>query len=149
MRRTLAIAIVTAGLGFALSAPAAWAADAAKAEAAKPGTSVEMPILVAPLSADGKLLAYAYVSSTIVASSASAAIDIRDKAPFIQDAFIRDVNGAPIGRKDAPDKLDSGGLKARLLADTRRIVGAGKVADIQFTQVQITPLRPEAGQSGP
>jgi hypothetical protein len=144
MRRIIAIAAV----GLALGQPGAvFAAEPApKADNSKPGTNVEMPILVAPLSADGKLIAYAYVSSTLVASSAVAAIEIRDKTPFLQDAFIRDVNGAPIGQKDAPGKLDQDGLKARLLADARKVVGSAKVAAVQFTQVQVTPLRPDAAQ---
>jgi hypothetical protein len=140
MRRFLAIAAVSLVLGL----PAARAGEPAKADAPKPGTSVEMPILVAPLSVDGKLMAYAYISSTIVATSSAAAIAIRSKTPFIQDAFIRDVNGQPIGRKDAPGKLDPDGLKARFLADVRRVMGAGKAADLVFTQIQMTPFQPKA-----
>ena len=53
---------------------------------------LEMPFLIAPLNQDGKLVGYAYISSKIVAASLSAAVSVREKTPFLQDAFVRDVN---------------------------------------------------------
>jgi hypothetical protein len=123
-----------------LAAPAS-AADAPK-KPQEPGTSVEMPYLIAPLASDDRLVAYAYISSKILATSPSAAMDIREKIPFIQDAFVRDVNGATIGMASDPTKIDSANLKARVLADVRRILGAAKVAGIEIVAVQIAPLRP-------
>lgn len=110
-----------------------------------PGTTVEMPILIAPMVVEGRLNGYAYVSSSIVASSPAAAIDVRANVPFIQDAYVRDVNAASIVKAGTPDQLDSDGLVARLLADARRIVGTAKVAGVRLTQVQISPLRPNQG----
>lgn len=146
MRRPARLAALS--LALCLVAQPVWA-GAHKAEGgekadkpAKPGTNVEMPILVAPIVIDGKLTAYAYVSSTIVASSSAAAIEIRSKVPFIQDAFVRHVNTDPMGKGPAAHKIDRDALKARLLADARHVVGAEKVVAIQFTQVQVSPLRP-------
>lgn len=140
------LALISAGLlalGLA-TAPVAQAAGGQSAPA--PGTTVEMPILVAPMTNDGKLTAYAYISSSLIATSTSAAINVRAKTPFIQDAFVRDVNGSSIVMPNQPDKLDSQHLQARLLADARRIVGPDIIAAIQFTQVQISQLRGGAGQ---
>jgi hypothetical protein len=123
-----------------LAAPAS-AADAPK-KPQEPGTSVEMPYLIAPLAGGDRLVAYAYISSKILATSPSAAMDIRDKTPFIQDAFVRDVNGATIGMPADPTKIDSANLKARLLSDLRRVMGAGKVAGIEIVAIQIAQLRP-------
>lgn len=113
-------------------------------KAPEPGTSVEMPYVIAPITIDDKLTAYAYISTKIVATSPSAAIDIRMKTPFIQDAFVRDVNALPVGASLDATKVDSPALAARLLKDTRRIMGQGKVASIAITQIQIAQLRPQS-----
>ena len=131
--RALATSLLAIGL---LSAPAL-AAENAPA----PGTTVEMPILLAPMVVEGRLNGYAYVSSTIVATSPNAAIDVRAKTPFIQDAYVRDVNGATIVKAKDGTAVDTDGLIARLLADARRIVGEKKIAGVKLTQVSITPLR--------
>lgn len=106
-----------------------------------PGTSVEMPYLIAPVIVDGKLVSNAYVSSKIVATSAAASIVVRDRLPFIQDAFVRDVNAAPIGKPADPATVDAPALAARLLADARRIVGSEQVASVQIIRIQIAELR--------
>jgi len=108
----------------------------------EPGTSVEMPYLIAPVVVGETLIAYAYVSCKIIASSPQTAIDIRLATPFIQDAFVRDVNAAAIGKVSDPSTVDSAALTARLLADARRIAGAGKVASLKLIQVQMAPLQP-------
>jgi len=138
-------------LALALAAAPAFAADPEP----EPGTTVEMPILIAPMMMDGRLSGYAYVSSMIVATSPNAAIDVRAKTPFIQDAFVRDVNGASIVKAGAtvspgtgiPDTsaVDASGLTARLLADARRIAGEKKIAGVKLTQVSIAPLRDPSG----
>lgn len=133
-RRSLLAAVL---LGLAV----AGTARAGEGKPVEPGTSVEMPILVAPMVVDERLQAYAYISCTIVATSSAAAIAIRLKTPFIRDAFVRDVNGKPVVKADAPDKFDTDAVRARLLADARRVTGADNVAALIFTQVQISPMR--------
>src|SRR6202008_4401441 len=59
--RRLAAALVLVSLP-------AFAADAPK-KVEEPGTHVEMPFLIAPMSQDGKLLGYAYISSNLFSSS--------------------------------------------------------------------------------
>src|SRR5471032_2125360 len=82
------------------------------------GTHIEMPFLMAPMNgADGKLAGYAYISSRITANSAVSANEVRDKIAFIQDVFVRDVNGPSIGKPDDPAQVNMQGLQARLLAD--------------------------------
>lgn len=141
MRRILPMLI----LSCVLAAPAL-ASEAEKKPAEKnspdAGSTVEMPYLIAPIIVDEKLIAYAYVSSKIVATSQTAAIDVRMKTAFIQDAFVRDVNGTPIGKEDDPATVDEEALRSRLLADVKRIMGQGKVKDFRFIQIQVTQLRP-------
>src|SRR3569832_981938 len=127
----------------------AFGGTAALAEkAGDPGTNVEMPFLIAPMIKDGKLLGYTYISSKLVASSSSAALEIREKVAFIQDAFVRDVNGASVAVASDPTKVDVGALSARLVGDAKKVVGSAKVVSIIFgdgktdTGMQFSPLHP-------
>ena len=131
---------------LALSVPA-FAADDVKGADAKggqPGTNVDMPFVMAPLpGADGKLSGYAYISSRLTATSNAGALAVRDKLAFIQHAFVRDVNGAPIANTDDLKLLDQAALTARLLADAAKVMGPGKVASIAIVQIQFAPLHPK------
>jgi len=123
------------------------AASAAE-KAGDPGTNVPMPFLIVPMSDDGKLLGYSYVSSKLVASSQAAALEIRAKIGFIQDAFVRDVNAAPVALASDPTAIDTVLLGNRLVADARRLLGSAKVTRIVFgdggkdTGVKFAPLHP-------
>jgi hypothetical protein len=113
---------------------------AGKAPARAPGTTVEMPYLIAPVVVDGTLYANAYISNQIIATSPAATIVVRDKLAFIQDAFVRDVNAAPIGKPADPATVDASALAARLLSDVKRIVGPGQVNSVQIIRIQINQL---------
>ncbi|HWU26408.1 MAG TPA: hypothetical protein VN154_08395, partial [Rhizomicrobium sp.] len=131
----LALAALVAG---GMSAPASPSAER------EPGSTIDMPYLIAPVVVDGALFANAYVTSQIVATSAAATIVVRDKLPFIQDAFVRDVNAEPIGKPADPATVDVPALTARLLADAQRIVGPGFIDTIHIVRVQMSLLHPKA-----
>jgi hypothetical protein len=114
-----------------------------KKEDREPGTTVEMPFLIAPLIQDGRLVAYAYISSKLQTSSLAAAVAVRGKTPFLQDAFVRNVNGAPIGKPDDPLTVDEKALAARLLADAKRIAGSKQAVNLVLTKVQVESTRPD------
>lgn len=125
-------------------------AAAADKEAAKgddkagaPGTNVDMPFLMAPMTGqDGKLSGYAYISSRLTATSDASATLVRDKIAFIQDAFVRDVNRSEVTLSGTPATVDNAALRTRLLADARAVVGQGRIASIAVTQIQLAPLHP-------
>jgi hypothetical protein len=103
---------------------------------------------MAPLmGADGKLSGYAYISTKLTATSAAGALDVRDKIAFIQDAFVRDVNGASVAKASDPGTVDNAALEARLLVDAKKVMGAGKVASIAIAQLQVAPLHPDSAQT--
>lgn len=136
MRRLLAILCLT------LVPLAAHAAEDS-AKGGKPGTNVPMDYLMAPLTdSGGKLLGYAYISSRLTAFSESFVVPVRDRLPFIQDAFVRDVNARSIATADDPQAVDIPGLEARLLADATRVMGPGRIRAITVCTVQIAPLHP-------
>jgi len=107
-----------------------------------PGTAILMPYLIAPVVVDEKLVAYAYVSSAVVAASPSAAVDVRNRTPFIQDCYVRDVNALPVGKADDPATVDVIGLATRMLADARKVVGTSEVVGIRIIHVQMSVIRP-------
>lgn len=109
-----------------------------------PGTNVEMPYLMAPMDGpDGKLSGYAYISLRLTAASASAALEVRDKLAFIQDAWVRDVNTLTVSAGDDPAKVDIAAVEARLSADAKRVVGAAKVKMVTVCTVQVADLHPK------
>ena len=102
MKIAVILAILTAVALPALAAEEAKSgAKEAGAKGGKPGTNIEMPYLMAPLTnADGKLTGYAYITSRLTAASESAALTVREKLAFIQDAFVRDVNDEGVATAD-------------------------------------------------
>src|SRR5215475_5372135 len=130
---------------FAVIAAPALAAETEAAKegdkAGAPGTNIDMPFLMAPMTGeDGKLSGYAYISSRLTATSDASANLVREKIAFIQDAFVRDVNRSEIARSGTA--IDNAALQVRLLADARGVVGQGKLTSIAITQVQVAPLHP-------
>ena len=110
----------------------------------RPGTNIDLPYLMAPLTnPDGKLIGYAYLSSRLTAASEKNALAVREKLPFIQDAMLRDVNADPISTADDPEKVDIAGVERRLLVEAAKVMGAGKVKVITLCTVQISQLRPK------
>jgi hypothetical protein len=139
--RKAAILLLLAAQALSVSVPARAADNDAKK--GEPGTNVEMPFLMAPLSnADGKLLGYAYISTRLTAMSDTYALAVRDKLPFIQDKMVRDVNADAVATPDDPEKVDIPVLERRLLGDAAQVMGAGKVKLITICTVQIAELHP-------
>jgi hypothetical protein len=109
----------------------------------KPGTNVDMPYLMAPMTGtDGKLSGYAYLSTRLTATSEGVVTQVREKLAFIQDAMVRDVNTARIATADDIEKVDVPAVEKRLLADAVKVMGAGKVKVITVCTVNIAPLHP-------
>ena len=128
--------------------PAAHGAEKPEKESGAPGTNVDMPFLMAPmLDAKGDLAGYAYLSSRVTATSPAATAQVRDKIAFIQDEFLRDVNRTRITKPDDPATLDMPGIQARLLADAKKVMGAGAIASLTLVQAQIAPLHPQETQA--
>jgi hypothetical protein len=78
----------------------------------------------------------------VVTTSRTASLEVRDKIPFIQDTFVRDVNAAPIGKPTDPKTVDNAALIMRLTADVRHIIGVEKIAAVVIVQIQISSLHP-------
>ncbi len=131
-------------LALCLALPAAAAEE--KGEGAKvgaPGNNVTMDFLMAPLtSANGKLIGYAYITSRLTTSAPAFVVPVSDKLPFIQDAFVRDVNAKGVATAADPQAVDVPALEARLLTDAVKVMGPGKVKTITVCTVNISELHP-------
>jgi hypothetical protein len=156
MRKAATLALLAA-TAMAVAAPAVFAAEKSHgakkeggedkkeggAEKGKPGTNVDMPYLMAPLTnADGKLTGYAYISSRLTATSEGGGTDVRAKLPFIQDFMVRDVNAVSITTSDDPEKVDIAATEKRLLTAATKVMGPGKVKLITICTVNVSPLHP-------
>ena len=128
---------------LALAAEEHAKAEGGEKKGGKPGTNVDMPFLMAPMTdADGKLTGYAYVTSRLTVSAESIATEVREKLPFIQDLLLREVNSTPVAAPGDPQGVNIPALEARLLAGARKIMGAAKVKMVTVCTVQISDLRP-------
>jgi hypothetical protein len=141
MRRFLPI------LWLGLLPLAAFAAEEGKGakdpKAGPVGTNVPMDTVLAPLTGDGgKLIGYAYVSARLIAASPGTVAAVREKQPFIQDAFIRDVNAKSVVTGTDPLAVNVAALEARMLADAGRVMGPGKIKGITVCTVEIAELHP-------
>ena len=128
------------------AAPALAAEHASGGEAAKggpPGTNVDFEYLMAPLTAEnGKLLGYAYINQRLTAASEGLVSPVREKVPFIQDAFVRDVNTRSVADAAHPKSVDIKGVEARMLANVIKVMRPGKVKMVTICTVQIAELHP-------
>ena len=140
-RKTWLLAAIAVVLLFA--AGQANAADAAKnGNAQDEGpTDVEMPPLLAPVIVDNRLDSYAYITIQLTPAARDKVFLIREKVPFLQDGFLREVNKAPIGKAGDPKAVDQEALKKRLLARVNQILPKDTVSDLKFEQIVLSPIQ--------
>ena len=107
-------------------------------------TNVELPPFLAPMLIDNRLESYAYITITLTPANREKMLAIREKMPFIQDAFLREVNKASIVKTDDPKAVDVAALKARLLVRLNQLLPKGTVSDLKFQQIVMTPVQPQS-----
>ena len=103
-------------------------------------SDVDMPPLLAPMGSGHRLESYAYISIQLTPSTQDKILVIREKVPFIQDAFLREVNKTPVADGTDPKKVDQEALKKRLLARLNQILPKDTVSGIKFEQITMAPL---------
>jgi hypothetical protein len=140
MRRAPTRAGLLALAFVALSAPQAFAAAAVDTNNLGP-VDVTMPIILAPMVVDSQLENYAYITIVLKPAAPAGVLTIREKVPFLQDAFLRELNGAPIVKGDDPKSVDEPALKTRLLARVNQILPPGTVAELKFEPIVVAPVR--------
>jgi hypothetical protein len=91
-----------------------------------------------------RLQSYAYLTVALTPASPAKVFDIRAKVPFLQDAFLREVNKGTIVKADDSKMVDSVAVKARLTARMNAILPPGTVSDLKLEQIVYAPLLPNA-----
>jgi hypothetical protein len=121
-------------LAAVLMWPPAWASSAGDKALPLGGadTTVELPMLVAPVTIDHRLYHYAYMRVMLDASNMDIAAAARDKVPFILDALLRETHRESIALGGDPKAIDGDGLKKRLLAAANAVMGEGSFVSVTF-----------------
>ena len=129
-----ALAFITLGVTEALAA-------AAVDTSALGPVDVTLPTILAPMIVDSRLESYAYITIALKPAAPAGILAIREKVPFLQDAFLRELNGAPIVKSDDPKAIDEQALKARLIARMNQVLPAGTVAELKFQPIVTAPVQ--------
>ncbi len=128
--------IVTFALAAILAFLPARAADAPESASSSPlggaDTTVELPMLVAPVTVNGRLYHYAYMRVMLKAKDTATVRTARDKVPHIMDALLRELHRDSIALKGDPGEIDGDGLKTRLLAAANAVIGQGAFTSLSF-----------------
>src|SRR5258707_6966682 len=94
-------------------------------------TNVELPAFLAPMLIRHRLESYAYITVALTPANREKMLAIREKMPFLRDAFLREVNKGSIVKVDDPKTVDTVALKARLLLRVDQIFPKGTVSDLK------------------
>jgi hypothetical protein len=140
MRRVGTWAGLSALAVLALGAPGVLAAAAVDTTALGP-VDVTLPTIIAPLIVDDRLENYAYITVALTPAAPAGVLLIREKVPFLQDAFLRELNGPSIVKSGDPASVDEEALKARLILRINQILPAGTVAELRFQPIVIAPVQ--------
>ena len=66
---------------------------------------------------------------------------IREKIPFLRDAFLRELNKGSIVKADDPKTVDVAAVKTRLETRMKLILPAGTVTALKLAPIVVTPLQ--------
>ncbi len=138
MNRTrLATTSIAAALALAL-APSAYAAEAAEQGI----VDVRLPALLAPMIVGPRLESYAYITIVLAPTGANKVLLIREKVPFLRDAFLRELNKGTIVKAADTKAVDAEAIKTRLTARMNQVLPAGTVAEVKLEQIVVIPVQP-------
>ena len=124
----------------ALSAPTVFAAAAVDTSNLGP-VDVTLPTILAPMVVDDRLENYAYITIVLKPAAPAGVLAIREKVPFLQDAFLRELNAAAIVKDDDPKSVDEAAIKTRLLARMNQVLPAGTVAELKLEPIVVAPVQ--------
>jgi hypothetical protein len=88
-----------------------------------------------------RLDGYAYIAVSLAPAGRDKVVTIREKMPFLQDAFLRELNKTPIVKADDPKTVDADAVKTRLVARMNQVLPAGTVAELKLGQIVLVPFR--------
>lgn len=127
---------------FALIAPAFAAHGAETIDTKNRGpVDVELPPIIAPMIVAQRLENYAYITVSLTPANLNQTFLIREKIPFLRDAFLRELNKGTIVKGDDPKAVDVAAVKERLEARMKQILPAGTVTALKLAPIIVTSLQ--------
>jgi hypothetical protein len=99
--------------------------------------NIVLPQILAPMVTQNRLLGYAYITVGLAPSGQDKVGVIREKLPFLQDAFLREVNRASIAKPGDIKTVDADEVKNRLQTRMAAILPAGTVTELKIEQVTV------------
>jgi hypothetical protein len=102
---------------------------------------IDVPPILAPMVVANRLDGYAYIVVLLAPAGRDKVVIIREKMPFLQDAFLRELNKTPIIKSDDPKTVDADAVKTRLVARMNQVLPAGTVAELKLGQIALVPFR--------
>ena len=112
-------------------------AEEAAAEAPAVETSeavyIEMQPLSAPIMRNKRVRYYIHMTVSLQVAGEDAKRKVYQHMPRLRDAFVRDLHGRSVTRGRDDQSVDFAAVKARLLAQSERVLGAGLVTDVLVT----------------
>jgi hypothetical protein len=132
-------AMLASGLLF-LASPGDAAESAPKTQGL---VDVELPAIFAPITVQQRLESYAYITILLTPAGADKTFTIREKMPFLRDAFLRELNKGTIARSDDPKVVDIAAVKARLMARLNQILPPGTVSELKLEPIQYSVIQPQ------
>jgi hypothetical protein len=101
---------------------------------------IELPPLLAPMVVQNHLSGYAYITIVLAPAARDKVLAIREKVPFLQDVFLREVNKGSILKAGDPKTVDEAALKTRLTARMNQVLPAGMVMELKLQQIVLAPF---------
>ena len=129
-------------LGLALLAAPLFAGAAAAAEGgvAQPLNEVALPPLLAPMIVEGRLQGYAHLTISVRPGGPDKLLSVREKVPFLQDAFLRELNRGSITKPDDAAAVDVAATTRRLLGVAKQVLPGTSVVAVKITNLAYVPL---------
>jgi hypothetical protein len=106
-------------------------------DAAKGPANIVLPQILAPMVTQNRLMGYAYLTVALAPSGPDKVGIIREKMPFLQDAFLREVNKASIAKTGDFKAVDADAVQKRLETRMTAILPAGTVKELKIDQVTV------------
>lgn len=104
---------------------------------AKADPVIKLQSMALPIIADGQLVNYVFVQSSITLKPDVLITVFEGKEPLLRDAIVREAHSKPFVRPDSYIALDEVRLKASILRQASTLIGPGKVAMV--TIIKQTP----------
>lgn len=101
---------------------------------------IELPPILAPMVIQNQLRGYAYITVALAPSGRDKVGAIRERVPFLRDAFLREVNRASILKAEDAKAVDAEGVKARLIDRMNQILPQGTVGELKLQQIALAPF---------